>query len=74
MWLLHLQQVQIGTGVFLWDAITNMKVATTMVYGLHGSQIGQKAIFDGYVAMKVMDVFIPYAIVTFAEITKDPTI
>jgi hypothetical protein len=69
-----MQQVQIGTKVFVWDAITNKKVATTMVCGLQGSQIGQKAILDGYVPMKVMDVFIPYATITFAEITRDPTI
>jgi hypothetical protein len=40
-----------------------------MVCGLQGSQIGEKAISNGYVAMKLMDVFIPFAVVTFAEIT-----
>jgi hypothetical protein len=45
-----------------------------MVCGLHESQIGQKAILDGYVAMKVMDDFIPYATITFVEIARDPTI
>jgi hypothetical protein len=37
-------------------------------------QIGEKAILDGYVVVKVMDVFIPSTIITFVEMTKDPTI
>jgi len=40
MWLLHMQQVQIDTEVFLWDAITNKKAATAMICGLQGLQIG----------------------------------
>jgi hypothetical protein len=32
-------------------------------------QIGEKAILDGYVAMKVMVVFIPFTTITFVEIT-----
>jgi hypothetical protein len=67
-------QVQIGIEVFLWDAITNMKVATIMVCGLQGSHIGEKAIHDGYVVMKVIDVFIPFAAIPFAKIIGDPTI
>jgi hypothetical protein len=46
-----MQHVQIGTKVFLWDAI------------------GEKAIANGYVDVKVMDVFIPFVAVTFIEIT-----
>jgi hypothetical protein len=45
-----------------------------MVCGLQGSQIGEKAILDGYVVVKIMDVFIPSTIITFSEITRDPTI
>jgi hypothetical protein len=45
-----------------------------VVCGLHGSQIGEKAIPDGYVDVKVIDVFIPFVIVTYVEIRKDPTI
>jgi hypothetical protein len=74
MWLLHTQQVQIGTEIFFWDAITNKTITTNVVYGLHGSQIGEKATPDGYVDVKVIDVFIPFVGVTFVEITKDPTI
>jgi hypothetical protein len=74
MWLLHTQQVQIGTEIFFWDAITNKKVTINVVCGLHGSQIGEKAIPDGYVDVKVIDVFIPFVIVTYVEIKRDPTI
>jgi hypothetical protein len=45
-----------------------------VVCGLHGSQIREKAIRDGYVIMKLMDVFIPSTIITFVEIIGDPTI
>jgi hypothetical protein len=31
-----------------------------MVCGLHGSKIGEKAIPDGYVDVKVINVFIPF--------------
>lgn len=69
-----MQQVQIGTEILLWDAIANKKATTVVVCGLHGSQIREKAICDGYVDVKVIDVFIPSAIVTFIEIIRDPTI
>ncbi len=72
MWLLHMQ-VQIDIKVFLWDAITNMKATTIVVCGLQGSQIGEKAIPDGYMDVEVIDVFIPSIIVPFVEITKDLT-
>ncbi len=74
MWLLHVQHVQIGTKVFLWDVITNRKTTTIVICGLHGSQIGEKAILDGYVVVKVMDVFIASKTFTFAKITIDPAI
>jgi hypothetical protein len=45
-----------------------------VVCGLQGSQIKEKAKPDGYVAMKVMDVFIPPTIITFVEKSRDPTI
>jgi len=45
-----------------------------VVCGLQGSQIGEKAILDGYVAVKVIDVFIPFVTITFVEIIGDPTI
>jgi hypothetical protein len=45
-----------------------------LVCGLHGLQIEEKAILDGYVVMKVMHVFIPSTTVTFVEMTRDPTI
>jgi len=48
-----------------------MKVATAMVCGLQGSQIGEKAIHDGYVVMKVIDVFIPFAAIPFTKIIGD---
>ncbi len=70
MWLLYMQ-VQIDTKVFLSNAITNMEAATIVVCGLHKSQIGEKAKLDGYVDVEVIDVFIPYVIVPFVEITKD---
>jgi hypothetical protein len=36
-------------------------------------QIEEKAILDGYVVMKVMDVFIPSTTITFVEMISDPT-
>jgi hypothetical protein len=69
-----MQHVQIGTKVILWDAITNRKATTIVVCGLHGSQIREKAIRDGYVIMKLMDVFIPSTIITFVEIIGDPSV
>jgi hypothetical protein len=58
----------------LWDAIANKKATTAMVCGLHGSQIGEKAILDGYVDVKVIDVFIPSVTVTFTKIIRDPIV
>jgi hypothetical protein len=48
-----------------------MEAATIVVCGLHKSQIGEKAKLDSYVDVEVIDVFIPYVIVPFVEITKD---
>jgi hypothetical protein len=69
-----MQQVQIGTEIFFWDAITNKTITTNVVCGLHGSQIGEKATPNGYVDVKVINVFIPFVGVTFVEIIKDPTV
>jgi hypothetical protein len=51
-----------------------MKATIIVVCGLHGSQIGEKTILDGYVDVEVIDVFIPSIIVPFVEITKYLTI
>jgi hypothetical protein len=44
------------------------------LWGLLCSLIGEKAIPNGYMVVKVMDVFIPFATFTFVEIIGDPIV
>jgi hypothetical protein len=68
MWCLL--QKQIGVDVYLWDPISNKKIASGVIHGLHGNKIGDQIVPIDHVAVQVKEVFIPNVIVPHSELSR----
>jgi hypothetical protein len=68
MWCLL--QKRIGIDVYLWDPISNKKVVSGVIHGLHGNKIGNQIVPIDHVAMQVKEVFIPNVIVPHNELIR----
>lgn len=58
--------------MILMDSIWKKKATTTMICGLCGSKDSGKTMHEGYVGVKVWEVYMPNSTMPFWERTVDP--
>jgi len=62
--------MQVGIEVILMDCIWRRKAITTVICGLCGSKASGKIMFEGYMGVKVWEVYMPYSTMPFKDNNK----
>lgn len=66
-----LSQMQVGIiNVYFWYPISKRKATTTIIHRLHGNKPGSWIVHVDYLAIWVVEMFIPYVMVPHSEIMK----